>query len=44
MDIETTKVFQDIHLGSTDQKVVHFDQLRHRQKIDVNRRMLIDFF
>ena len=44
MDIETTDVFQYIHVGDTDEKVVHFDQLRNRQKTDVNRRLLIDFF
>ena len=44
MDIETTDVFQYIHVGDTDEKVVHFDQLRNRQKTDVNRRLLIDLF
>ena len=41
MDIETIEVFQNNHRGGTDQK--NFDQLRHCQKTDVNRRLLIGF-
>ena len=44
MDIETREVFQNNHLGGTDQKVVNFDQLRHLRKTDVNRKLLINFF
>ena len=44
MDIETIEVFQNSNLGGTNKKVVHFDKLRHLQKTDVNRRLLIDFF
>ena len=40
--IETIEVFPNNHLGSTDQKNVYFDQLRHWQKTDVNRGLLID--
>ena len=44
MDIETIEVFQNSNLGGTNKKVVHFDKLRHLQKTDVNRGLLIDFF
>ena len=44
MDIEAIEVFQMNPLGSADQKAFHFDQLRHRQKNDVNRRLVINFF
>ena len=42
MDIETIEIFRNSQLVGTDN--VHFDQLRHWQKTDVNRRLLIDFF
>ena len=41
MDIKTTKVFQNINIGGTDQ-TVHFNQLRHWQNTNINRRVLID--
>ena len=44
MDIETIAIFQDSHLGDTDQKVLHFGQLRHCQKADVSKKLLIDLF
>ena len=44
MDIETIAIFQNSHLGGTDQKVLNFDQLRHWQKADVSKKLLIDFF
>ena len=44
MDIDTKYAFQNRNLGVTDQKTVHFNQLRHWQNTNVNRRLLIDFF
>ena len=44
MDIDTMYVFQNRNLGVTDQKTVHFNQLRHWQNTNVNRRLPIDFF
>ena len=41
MDIEIIEIFT---LEVLTNKVVHFDQLRHWQKTDVNGRLLIDFF
>ena len=45
INIKTTEtVFQNSHLGGTDQKSCSFWPLRHWQKTDVNTRLLIDFF
>ena len=35
---------QNSDLEVLTKKVAHFDQQRHLQKTDVNRRLLIDFF
>ena len=42
IDTETIEVFQNT-LEVLIKKVVHFDQLEHWKKTDVNRRLLIDF-
>ena len=42
IDIETIEVSQNT-LEVLTEKVVHFDQLEHWKKTDVNRRLLIDF-
>ena len=44
MDIETIEVFHNSDLGGNDQKAAHFDQLKHWQKTEVNRSLLIKFF
>ena len=44
MDIETTESFETATLEVLMKEAVHLDQLRHWQKTDVNRRLLIDFF
>ena len=41
MDIETIEVSQNSQIGGTEQKNVHFDQMRQWQNADVNRRLLI---
>ena len=38
------RFFKTVTLEVLTKKVAHFDQLRHWQKIDVNRKMLVDFF
>ena len=44
MDIEIIEVFHNSHLRGTDNKSRSFDQLRHWELTDVNRKLLIDFF
>ena len=41
IDIEIIEVFQNSKLTK---KAIYFDQQRHWQKSDVNRRLMIDFF
>ena len=41
MDIETPEIFQTVTLVVLTKKAVHFDQLRHWQKINVNIKLWI---
>ena len=38
------RFFKTVIMEELTKKVVHFDQLRHRPKTGVNRRLLTDFF
>ena len=44
MDIETIGFLETATLEVLMKEALHFDQLRHWQKTDANRRLLIDFF
>ena len=44
MDKRLQRFFRTVTLDVLIKKVVYFDQMRHWQKTDINKRLLIDFF
>ena len=44
MDIRPIEFLETATLEVLMKETVHFDQLRHWQKADVNKRLLIDLF
>ena len=44
MDIEKIKIFETVTLEALAKKAVHFDQLRHWQKTNFIRKLLIELF